>query len=805
MIHFEQKYINIKNRLRVLVKYKMVIFKKWIDLFKNFRLKNLSFIRRFIISYTIILVIPLSLTGVFLFSSITNMMTREIQDFTLRNIFQASDIIDMRLRELNHTAINLLQNPVILPLINSQDLNKLNEYDFYSLMRELRNYRYTNVLFDDIYIYFRNTDIIVGSGGKYQMSSFYKQAFRYRQTSLLELKTLLDNVSETLIKPVETVYIDNASKQILTYIMPIPGNGVDFKGTLVITVDASSLNRIIRNILGDNKGQVRVVDEKDRIIALAENEVSLADYDVKALLRQQSTIRERQIDGKKQMVFHQRSTQTGWSYLAVLPSNQILIRVTRMKLMSLLILIISMLIGGYLIYYFSYWNFNPIKHIFETISEFERPPLIQEEPQNELDIIETVMKTTLARNTDLEKCLKEQLPVIRADFLLSLLRGSYNDVNSIYKMCDFLKIKCLKGPFSVMEFVIDDYAEFIGHSLDSTGKLFEFSLVNVVEEICQDIGNGYAVNIADGKVALIIDFGNDNRNCIERMESIGERTIQFSERHFDFSLTIGIGRVYNKVTDIVKSYIDANTAVEYKMIMGKNKVIVYENIMITKRDRLYYPLQNETAIFNALKIGDYGAIRKVLTATIDNIKKEALDISIIRCIYFEIVNTAMKTLTELELDDYTEIIVQEDILPNLLRCETLNELYEQVVGFYKTICDKIQFTNATKELTFQTRLLDYIKNNYNDQNLSLAQLSEKFKVSSTYLSRFFSRRTQYNFVEYLHRIRLKKAKQLLENTNKNVSDIAIEVGYTDSHSLIRAFKKYENITPGKFREMKFTG
>lgn len=781
---------------------KMVLMKKWQSLLKTLKLSNSSLIRRFIVSYAIILVIPLVITGVFIFSSITGMMSREIQDSTLNNIFQARDIIDMRLRELNHTAVNLLQNPVILPIINAQDIERLNEYNYYCLVRELKNYRYTNAFFDDIYIYFRNSDTIVGSDGKYRMSLFYGQAFRYQRTSWSELKTVLDNVSETLIKPVETVYIDNTPKQLLTYLMPIPINDTKFKETLMITVDASSINKIIRNVLGENKGQVRVFDQTGRLIALADNENTLTEDDLKPLLQHKLPVYEKEVKGRRQMVFNLKSTQTGWSYLAVLPSDQILIRVNRMKQMSIFILMISMIIGGCLIYYFSYWNFDPIKQICETISAFDKTPRARTEPQNELDIIGTVLKTTIAKNIDLEKRLQEQLPVIKADFLRSLLKGGYVEMSSVNKMCEFLKLGYLKGPFAVMVFAIDDSDEFAGQNPESPGGLYKFSLANVVEELCREIGAGYAVNIDGGDIALIIDFCGNDFDQFERMETLGVHAIELFEKHFDFTLTVGVGRVYNQVTDIVKSQVDANTAVEYKMVMGKNKVIIYDSIGSTKKDRLYYPLQSEAIIFNALKNGDFNVIRKVLTATIENIMKEPVDIIVARCIYFEIVNTAMKALTELELEDYTEIMAEGSILPNLLRCQTLSELYEQVVTFYKTICDRIKSTKVTKELTFQNCLLEYVKTNFADPNLSLILLAKKFKLTPTYLSRFFKKKTQYNFVEYLHRLRLKKAKQLLEDTDKNIAEIAVEIGYFDSHSLIRAFKKYESITPGKFREVK---
>jgi two-component system response regulator YesN len=54
-------------------------------------------------------------------------------------------------------------------------------------------------------------------------------------------------------------------------------------------------------------------------------------------------------------------------------------------------------------------------------------------------------------------------------------------------------------------------------------------------------------------------------------------------------------------------------------------------------------------------------------------------------------------------------------------------------------------------------------------------------------------------VEYIAKLRLSHAKRLLLETSLKIDDIAEKVGYLGRNSFIRIFKKYEGITPGKFR------
>ncbi|MBW2096979.1 MAG: helix-turn-helix transcriptional regulator, partial [Deltaproteobacteria bacterium] len=58
--------------------------------------------------------------------------------------------------------------------------------------------------------------------------------------------------------------------------------------------------------------------------------------------------------------------------------------------------------------------------------------------------------------------------------------------------------------------------------------------------------------------------------------------------------------------------------------------------------------------------------------------------------------------------------------------------------------------------------------------------------------------TGINFTEYLIHFRIEKAKELLLNTSKNISEIAYEVGFNSQSYFGYLFKKCEKISPGKF-------
>ncbi|MDD3409901.1 MAG: AraC family transcriptional regulator [Eubacteriales bacterium] len=83
--------------------------------------------------------------------------------------------------------------------------------------------------------------------------------------------------------------------------------------------------------------------------------------------------------------------------------------------------------------------------------------------------------------------------------------------------------------------------------------------------------------------------------------------------------------------------------------------------------------------------------------------------------------------------------------------------------------------------------------------LTVQSIAAKFGYSADYLSSMFRRHMDVNIVKYIRNMRINRAKELLLNTQKQVQEIACEIGYTDEKYFMRQFKAVENMTPSDFR------
>ncbi len=98
------------------------------------------------------------------------------------------------------------------------------------------------------------------------------------------------------------------------------------------------------------------------------------------------------------------------------------------------------------------------------------------------------------------------------------------------------------------------------------------------------------------------------------------------------------------------------------------------------------------------------------------------------------------------------------------------------------------------------QIVEYVEAHYQESDLSLTRLADAFGVGTATISREFKKNADTGFLEHLHKRRVAAAKELIRTTDTPLKDIALLVGYDNALTMTRAFKKYEGMTPGAFRE-----
>ncbi|MBQ7064468.1 MAG: helix-turn-helix transcriptional regulator [Firmicutes bacterium] len=275
----------------------------------------------------------------------------------------------------------------------------------------------------------------------------------------------------------------------------------------------------------------------------------------------------------------------------------------------------------------------------------------------------------------------------------------------------------------------------------------------------------------------------------------------FMTQTFKVKLSIGASDIVQGLEMVHVGQEQAVVALNQRFLYGIGNVSVFHSETNERNSQYYYPLDKETQLVNHIKQGDKEGAHEILDHVIEENRKREISVQLSYCMMFNMLGTILKVLNDLGMEyDISQLVSQMQEAMLHQGDKTMSQLHQQIQGVIDDICDLINASKESGNVQLKTHILHYLQENYMDSNLSLVWVADQFHLSGPYLSRYFKDQMGMNFADYLCRIRINKAKELLRNPALSINDISTMVGYNSSNSFIRTFKRYESITPGQYRE-----
>ena len=137
-------------------------------------------------------------------------------------------------------------------------------------------------------------------------------------------------------------------------------------------------------------------------------------------------------------------------------------------------------------------------------------------------------------------------------------------------------------------------------------------------------------------------------------------------------------------------------------------------------------------------------------------------------------------------------------LESVSSCETifeLNQLLIQELALFLTQADL-----SKEESTPVMAIKNFIADHYQDDNLSIKDISDHVFLSTSYICTLFKNETGQTLNQYITKYRVEKAKKLLADPLNKITDISSNVGYSDGNYFGKTFKKIVGLSPTEYRD-----
>lgn len=127
----------------------------------------------------------------------------------------------------------------------------------------------------------------------------------------------------------------------------------------------------------------------------------------------------------------------------------------------------------------------------------------------------------------------------------------------------------------------------------------------------------------------------------------------------------------------------------------------------------------------------------------------------------------------------------------------LQSIFIDIIENIPNICDKSFNSNNSENYSIMKIML-YIKEHYSE-TITLLDIVNSANISKSSCNRIFNKRLKMTPFQYLLSFRINQSIQLLINSNKTISEIAYSCGFQDASYYCRIFRKYNGISPQKYR------
>jgi YesN/AraC family two-component response regulator len=117
----------------------------------------------------------------------------------------------------------------------------------------------------------------------------------------------------------------------------------------------------------------------------------------------------------------------------------------------------------------------------------------------------------------------------------------------------------------------------------------------------------------------------------------------------------------------------------------------------------------------------------------------------------------------------------------------------------RRFADSVFIHSDTRHGEAIRKSVDFVRRHY-PQRIALDEVASHAGLSTSYFSRVFKAEMDENFISYLNRFRIEKAKELLRRTALPLVDVSAAVGFEDQSYFTKVFKRLTGTSPGRFRD-----
>ena len=354
-----------------------------------------------------------------------------------------------------------------------------------------------------------------------------------------------------------------------------------------------------------------------------------------------------------------------------------------------------------------------------------------------------------------------------------------------------------KPPYAAICLSIDDFRNI------SADRVNVIDLIdNIIYSVLQENSWGESAYCQTGIYAAAVslsEFADEDdiiKNCSHILNCIRSEL----EKKTDITVSAGVSALFYSIDELPDNYTRAYELLKYRIFLGGGRTI-FSTVQIAKIPSLKTE-KIEICLEKIKKLASEKRFQKVVSSIRELYNTELegiLQYNYIQHIHANLFSVIIDICKNNKIS-YDEIFGKSylpvDIPENF---NTIDESKEWFTGVFDRI---IEIRNSGREC-WSSHINKAVSLIVENPKITLQELSDRLFINKSYLSRLFKKETGCTVLEYTLKVRIDKAKNLLNDPSARVNEVAEKLGYEYTQQFTSDFKKFTGISPTEYRSEIF--
>lgn len=492
-------------------------------------------------------------------------------------------------------------------------------------------------------------------------------------------------------------------------------------------------------------------------------------------------------EGKLLLASQTISPYTGWRYLSVISQDSLLANAQKIRNIVFIVSMLALVAGAATITFYNAAAFRPVRRMRQLLSGYDQERIRPEE----IDL-EKITGQLLTDHAQQAINLRQTLPEASSKFLTDIYNGHMTGSREISEKWYRYFKDWSDEPLSIAMLSIDNYQAWCERFKKSDHSLLKFAIGNIIGELLSGQWRLLSADLGRDRMLVMLQPLNSGGG-MSVATSIRE-AIGMISRLLKFQVSSGVSGGHDGFVQLQRGMHEAESALDYRLYRGNERVISFEEISgLQPPENTSEEHEFMTQLTEIVEAGRGEEALKTFDKIIGRMAHEQWHPS--SALAF--LEAVAATLERIRLKRETEGCGLEMVDMRTMHldavCEVLRSQIESLADWFGSLMLSKDFIQCQHMIAFMNKHLE--------DPVSIQEIAEHAGIGSSLASQLFKQEMGDTIHGYFTKLRMERACELLLDTNYRISEIATMVGYQHENSFIRVYRKYKEITPGKYREI----